>query len=152
MDLDHIDHKILRALQEDGRLTNVALAERVGLSPSPCLRRVRLLEKAGVIAGYRASLDREKSGLGITIYVSVKCRIQPPDFEMPFIKSVLAIPQVIACHLVSGKEDFLLEVVVPDTETYERNVLKRIMAAPGMRDIQTNFVMRSYRIDGPLPI
>jgi Lrp/AsnC family transcriptional regulator, leucine-responsive regulatory protein len=152
MDLDLIDVKILRALQEDGRLSNVALAEKVGLSPSPCLRRVRLLEKAGVIAGYRALIDRQEAGLGLTIIVNIKFQLHQTEYEMPFVEAVRAIPEVVSFYLVSGNDDLVLEVVTKDMATYEKSVLKRLLAAPGVKDIRSNFVMRSYRVAGKLPV
>jgi Lrp/AsnC family transcriptional regulator, leucine-responsive regulatory protein len=151
MNLDAIDFKILRALQENGRLSNVELADRVGLSPSPCLRRVRLLESKGVIAGYRALVDRKKIGYPLTVMVNVRIRMHETEFEKPFVQAVLAIPEVVACHLVSGNEDILLEVVTNDAESYKERVLMRIMAAPGMLHIRSDFVMRSYRTHGSLP-
>ena len=152
MRLDAIDRRILAALQADARLTNVQLADRVGLSPSPCLRRLRLLENAGVLRGYRAILDRSAVGLSLTVFAGVKVERHSQANAEAFTNAVLAIPDVVACHLVSGESDFLLEVVVPDMATYEGIVLERLLALPAIRDIRSNFAMRTYKADAPLPI
>ena len=110
--LDALDNKILTALQEDGRLSNVELADRVGLSPSPCLRRVKRLEEEGYIAGYKAKVDRQRLGLGMTIFVGVKFDTHRDVNARDFQEAVQTFPEVVACHMVSGETDFLLEVVV----------------------------------------
>jgi Lrp/AsnC family transcriptional regulator, leucine-responsive regulatory protein len=152
MQLDTIDLKILRALQADARLSNVALADKVGLSPSPCLRRLRLLEEAGVIEDYRAMLDRKKAGFGLTVFVSVKAGPHTAENHAAFLKSILAIPEVVACHLVSGDADYLVEVVCKDMEDYESNVVQSLLGTVSVRDIRSNFAMRSFRAAGPLPV
>jgi Lrp/AsnC family leucine-responsive transcriptional regulator len=150
--LDAADRKILSALQTDGRLSNVELAERIGLSQSPCSRRVRRLEQEGVIEGYRAVLGRQKLGLGLTVFVGVK--VGPHDHieEQTFAKAVTALPEVISCHLVSGDMDFLLQVVVPDLAGYERLLIGTLLKLPGVRDIRSSFAMRTYKSDAPLPL
>lgn len=120
MKLDAYDHRILAALQRDGRLSNVQLAEEIGLSPSPCLRRVRLLEEAGVIRGYQASIDRDEVGLGLTVFVGIKVERHRQEQAEAFHRAVVDLPEVISVHLVSGESDFLLQVVVPDLRAYER--------------------------------
>ena len=126
--LDAYDRRILEALQKNGRLTNVELAEQIGLSPSPCLRRVRMLEEAGVIQGYEARLDPHEVGLGLTVFVGVKVeRHHERDAEL-FRQEVSALPEVIAAHLVSGESDFLLQVVVPDLRGYEHFLLHTDLA------------------------
>ena len=150
--LDRIDLKILRELQADARLPNVALAERVGLSPSPCLRRVKMLEAAGAIEGYRTILDRPSVGLGLTIFAGVRVERHTDANAEAFVNAVLAMPEVLACHLVSGEVDFLIEIVVPDMRTYEATVLRRFLSLPEVRDIRSNFAMRSYKANGALPI
>src|SRR5689334_4955517 len=117
---DALDRKILAALQRDARLTNVELAEEVGLSPSPCLRRVRMLEEAGVISAYRALLDRKAVGLDMTVFVGIQVSQHDEVNNAAFQAAVRAIPQVVTCHLVAGESDFLLQVVVPDLASYER--------------------------------
>lgn len=150
--LDAIDLHILRALQGDARIANVELADRVGLSPSPCARRVRLLEEAGVIGAYRAIIDRAAVGLGLTVFASVRVERHSRDHADQFVGAVVAMPEVTACHLVSGDTDFLLEIVVPDMETYEAEVLRRLLSIPHIRDIRTSFAMRTYKADGALPL
>lgn len=150
--LDAIDLKILRELQADARLPNITLAERVGLSPSPCSRRVRLLEESGVIEAYRTVLSRPAVGLGLTVFAGVRVERHSRQRKDNFIEAVLTMPEVVACHLVSGDFDFLIEVVVPDMATYESTVLNRLLSLPELRDIRTSFAMRSYKSAGPLPI
>ena len=146
------NRKILSALQRDGRLTNVELAELVGLTESPCSRRVRRLEQDGVIEGYRAVLSRPKLGLGLTAFVGVK--VGPHDHveEQTFASAVTALPEVVSCHLVSGEMDFLLQVVVPDLAAYERLLIGALLKLPGVRDVRSSFAMRTYKSDAPLPL
>ena len=152
MKLDAIDKRILSALQRDARLSNVQLAEEVCLSPSLCLRRVRILEESGVIAGYHASLDRSGLGLGITVFVSVKVERHHDETATTFREAVLSLAEVISCYLVSGEADFLLQVVVPDLDHYERFLLGTLLKMPGVRDIKSNFVIQTVKAQGPLPL
>src|SRR5215471_16275737 len=117
--LDAIDRRIVAEFQADARLSNVQLAEKVGLSPSPCLRRVKRLEQAGYIEGYRATLRRDRIGLGFSVFVGVKIDGHANERALAFEKAVTAMPEVISCHLVSGEADYFLEVVVPDLEHYQ---------------------------------
>jgi Lrp/AsnC family leucine-responsive transcriptional regulator len=114
MSLDSTDLRILAALQGEGRLTNVELAERVALSPSPCLRRVTRLEAAGVVRGYRAVLDREAVGLGLTVFVEIKVERHSRENAQALQDALAAMPEIVSCHMVSGTADFLAEVVVAD--------------------------------------
>ena len=150
--LDAIDLKILREVQGDARIPNITLADRVGLSPSPCSRRVRLLEESGVIEGYRAVLNRPAVGLGLTVFAGVRVERHAQDQADAFVDAVLAMPEVVACHLVSGDVDFLIEVVVPDMATYEGIVLRQLLSLPAIRDIRSSFAMRSYLAGGALPL
>src|SRR5260370_41484767 len=109
-DLDAIDRRIVAALQADGRLTNADLAQRVGPSPSPCLRRVNRLEREGYIEGYRAILRRDQIGLGLTVFVSVKIEGHADDKAVAFEEAVVTFPEVVSCHMVSGETDYLLEI------------------------------------------
>ncbi len=118
--LDRIDRRILATLQKNGRLTNVALADLVGLSPSPCLRRVKRLEAEGYIQGYAAILGTEKVGFGATVFVHVSITQSTQTAAQEFRAAIGRIPEVIACHAVSGNEDFLLTVVTKDLESYKR--------------------------------
>ncbi len=150
--LDKIDRRILTALQNDGRLPNVELAEMVGLSPSPCLRRVRLLEEAGMVTGYRAKLDRDALGLGLTVFVGVKVDRHDDASAAAFRTAIEALDEVVACHLVSGESDFLLEVVLPNLAAYERFLMERLLRVAGVRDIRSNFAIQRIKSDGPLPL
>src|SRR5471030_2273824 len=129
MKLDAYDRKILAALQRDGRLSNVQLADEIGLSASPCLRRVRMLEEAGVIRGYQANLDRDEVGLAVT-----------------------ALPEVISAFLVSGESDFLLQVVVPDLRAYDHFLTGQLLKLPGVSDIRSNFAIHTVKTPGALPL
>jgi Lrp/AsnC family transcriptional regulator, leucine-responsive regulatory protein len=150
--MDATDREILRLLQEDGRLTNAALAERVHLSPSPCLRRLKRLEDDGVIERYRAILDRRRVGLGLTVFVEIKVEGHTDETATQLQETFGAMDEVIACHIVSGPADFLLEVVVPDLEHYERLLLGRLLKVRGVSDVRSNFAIRTVKANGPLPL
>ncbi len=150
--LDAYDRKILAALQRDGRLSNVELADEIGLSASPCLRRVRMLEEAGVIRGYQVNLDRDEVGLGLTVFVGVKVERHHEADAEAFRLAVTALPQVISAFLVSGESDFLLQVVVPDLRAYERFLTGELLRLPGVRDIRSNFAIQAVKTPGPLPL
>ncbi len=149
---DRIDRRILAALQADGRLSNVDLAERVGLSPSPCLRRVKQLEDAGMIDGYRAILNRKAVGLGLTVFVEMKVGKHSRDNAAMLQEALMAIPEVVSCHMVSGVSDFLAEVVVPDLEAYERLMTEKILTLATVEDVRSNFAIRTIKSNGPLPL
>ncbi len=152
IDLDAIDRRILTELQADARLTNVELADRIGLSPSPCIRRLKRLERDGVIEGYRATLDRAKLGLGLTLYVGIKVERHQDADAAAFEDAVRALPEVISCHLVSGEVDFLLQIVVPDLAAYERLLMGTLLKLPGAKDIRSSFAMRTVKSAAPLPL
>jgi Lrp/AsnC family leucine-responsive transcriptional regulator len=151
-DFDPIDARILAALQEDAQLSNVELAERVGLSPSPCLRRVKLLEKAGLIENYRATLARSKVGLGLTVFVGIKVDGHRDVNANALQETMRRLPEVVACHLVSGEADFLLEVVVPDLAHYETFLVGTLLKMPMIKDIRSNFAIRTVKANAPLPL
>ncbi|AMO74593.1 MULTISPECIES: Lrp/AsnC family transcriptional regulator [Pseudomonas] len=150
--LDAYDHRILAALQRDGRLSNVQLAEAIGLSPSPCLRRVRLLEEAGVIRRYGADLDRDQIGLGLTVFVGIKVERHHEEQAEAFRRAVVDLPEVISVHLVSGEADFLLQVVVPDLRAYEHFLTGTLLKLPGVSDIRSNFAISTLKESAPLPL
>lgn len=151
-ELDSIDLHILRILQAEARLTNAELAERVGLSATPCLRRVKRLEQTGVIVGYRAELDRTKIGLGLTVLVDVKVD-GPRSENSTMIQEVFRkMPEVLSCHLVSGEFDLMLEVAVPDLASYERFLLGTLMQLHIFKDIRSHVVIRTVTDRLPLPL
>jgi len=150
--LDAIDRRILAALQRDARLSNVQLAEEVNLSPSPCLRRVRQLEAAGLISGYHAELDRGGVGLGLTVFVGVKVERHHEAEANAFREAVVALPEVVSAHLVSGESDFLLQVVVANLAAYERFLTGTLLRLPGVSDIRSNFAIQTVKEHGPLPL
>jgi Lrp/AsnC family leucine-responsive transcriptional regulator len=151
--IDSTDLRILRALQRDGRLPNVALAEEVNLSPSPCLRRLKRLEDRGVIAGYRAVLDRRRVGLGLTLYVGIKVAGHSDELANALEAAFNEMEEVVSAHIVSGPAaDFLVEVVVPDLGAYERLLLKKLLTLPGVVDVNSNFSLRNIKSSGPLPL
>jgi Lrp/AsnC family transcriptional regulator, leucine-responsive regulatory protein len=152
MPLDRVDRRLLEVLQRDGRASNVALAEEVHLSPSPCLRRVKALEHDGVIEGYRAVVGREAVGLGLTVFVEVKVEGHSDRVAEAIEAAVAKMPEVVSCHMVSGAADFLLEVVVPDLRAYERFLLGSLLKVPSVTDVNSNFAIRRVKAPGPLPL
>jgi Lrp/AsnC family transcriptional regulator, leucine-responsive regulatory protein len=150
--LDEFDLKILEALQSDGRLTNVELAERISLSPSPCLRRVRRLEAEGIIERYTATVNRAKLGLGLTVFVEVKLARHTAHDAERFAELVQGMPEVLACHLVSGDADFLLEIVLSDLEQYSQIVLKNLRNIEGIQSVHSRFVLETVKAHAHLPL
>jgi Lrp/AsnC family leucine-responsive transcriptional regulator len=150
--LDRFDRRILEALQANGRLPNIDLAAEIGLSPSPCSRRVRLLEESGVIKDYSAVLDRELVGLGLTVFVGIKVERHREKEAEAFREAVSVLPEVIMAHLVSGESDFLLQVVVPDLRAYEDFLTGTLLKLPGVRDIRSNFAIQTVKPQSPLPL
>jgi Lrp/AsnC family leucine-responsive transcriptional regulator len=151
-DLDAIDRRIVATLQADGRLSNVDLAERVGLSPSPCLRRVKRLEREGYIEAYRAMLGRDRIGLGLTVFVGIKIEGHANARADPFEKAIRAMPEVVACHMVSGEADYLLEVVVPDLQHYQRFLLGKLLDLPIVKEVRSNIAIQSVKTAAALPL
>lgn len=151
-DLDAIDCRIVSELQADGRLSNVELADRVGLSPSPCLRRVKRLERNGLIEGYRAVLRRDRVGLGFSVFVSIKIDGHANERALAFEKAILEMPEVVACHLVSGDADYLLEIVVPDLKDYQRFLVGKLLDLPIVREVRSNIAIQTLKAGAPLPL
>jgi Lrp/AsnC family leucine-responsive transcriptional regulator len=152
LDLDAIDCRIVAELQSDGRLSNVELAEKVGLSPSPCLRRVKRLEQEGFIEGYRAALRRDRVGLGFSVFVGVKLDGHANERALAFEKAVVEMPEVVACHLVSGEVDYFLEVVVPDLADYQRFLVGKLLNLPMVREVRSNIAIQTLKAGAPLPL
>lgn len=149
--LDAIDKRILDNLQRAGRLTNLELADRIGLSPSPCLRRVRMLETEDVIEGYGARLNRENVGLGLMAFIGVNVEGHG-DAGATFRAAVTQMPEVVACYIVSGDDDFLLQVVVPSLADYRAFTLDRLLKVPGIKNIRSSFVIDTVKENAPLPL
>ena len=150
--LEPVDVRILDALQSDGRLTNQALSAEVGLSTSPCWRRVRQLEEAGIIGGYRAALDRQKIGLGVLAFVRVKIDSHSEAEAEEFSRSVTRLKEVVACYSIAGDADFLLQVVSPDLETYAEFALTVVRRLPRIKEMQTTFVLKEIKSFAGLPL
>lgn len=150
--LDRIDRRILESLQADGRLTNQDLAARIALSPSPCLRRVRALEDAGVIRQYVALLDPLKVGLGMLAYVTVKLEKKGKMPVDQFIRAVQSWPEVIACYSMTGDMDYLMRVQVEDLDHYSRFIMDTLLKQPGVIDIRSNFVLERVKDTTALPL
>lgn len=150
--LDKFDIAILKCLQEDARATNVEIAEKVNLSPSPCLRRIRNLEKLGVIRRYTADIDRKEVGLGLTVFVEFKVAHHSRENSEAQQAALLAIPEIVSCFLISGTADFLAEVVVEDLSAYERLLTETLLTLPNVTDIRSNFAIRSIKTHGPLKL
>ncbi len=143
--LDRIDRAILRTLQEQGRLAFVDLAQAVGLSTSPCIERVRRLEKDGYILGYHAQLDAVRLGSGMTVFVEISLDYTSPDIFDQFRRAVRTLPQVQACHLVSGNFDYLLKVRIADIHAYRDLLGQLLQTLPGVRDSRSFVVMEAVK-------
>ena len=140
---DRTDQRILQELERDGRLSNTRLAERVGLSPSACLRRVQALEASGVIRGYRARLDRRKLGAGMTVFVAVGLSDHSRDASARFEKGIAAAPEVRECHNVAGAFEYLLRVEVRDLDAYKRFHADVLGTLPGVNSITSHVCLSS---------
>ncbi|HEX4248202.1 MAG TPA: Lrp/AsnC family transcriptional regulator [Pseudonocardia sp.] len=152
LSLDKTDHAILERLQRDGRIANVDLADAVSLSPSSCLRRTKALEAGGIIAGYRGELDRERAGLGLTIFLSLKVEQHSRETSRHIEDALVAIPAVVACYVISGEADFLVEAVVPNLGAYEELLLDQVLAIGTVVDARSTFAIRTVLSRGPLPL
>jgi len=162
--LDKTDRKILAILQADGRLSNQEVAERVSLSPSPCLRRIKRLEEAGIIRQYVALLDPDKLGLGLMAYVNVRLEkyIEPanisgarPSSVSPrgdFALSVANWPEVVACYAMTGEMDYLLRVYVKDMEHFSRFMMETLLRHPAVQDVKSSFALQSVKDTTALPL
>lgn len=150
--LDDFDRRILATLQSEGRLSNTDLADRIGLSATPCLRRVKALERDGIIRGYRAELERAEVGLGLTVMVGVKIAVHREEQTTAIQEAFKAIPEIVTCRLVSGEIDYMLEVVVPDLRAYEQFLVGKLLKFPEIRDVRSNFVIRTVKDNTPLSL
>lgn len=150
--LDRIDRDILAALQADGRITNVALARQVGLSPTPCLERVKSLEAAGLIRGYVAQLAPAALGLGLTAFVQITIERTSQQVFDDFSVAVQTIPEIQECHMVAGGYDYLLKVRVPDMAAYRHFLGAVLSGLPGIRETHTYPVMEEVKESAALPL
>lgn len=149
---DRTDLRILDALQNDGRLTNAELAEKVGLSLSPCWRRLKRLEESGVITGYRADLNRRALGLGVTAFVRIDIERHTPAMERRFEEAIADLDEIVACHVISGEGAFMLVVMSESLETFSKFALDVLMALPGVKDTRTSFSLKEVKSSPALPL
>ncbi len=151
--MDKVDRAILLQLQENGRLSNVELAERVGLSPSPCLRRVRSLEASGVITGYHAAIDAVAVGCGFQVLVHVTMTVKDrKDTMKAFEAQVAAIDEVIECRRMFGDPDYLLWVAVADLDAYERLYMSKLVGLPGVARTVSQLTLKTIKSRGQVPV
>ncbi|WP_170331350.1 Lrp/AsnC family transcriptional regulator [Ruegeria arenilitoris] len=141
---DQVDREILRALQEDGRMSLVQLSERIGLSATPCKRRLARLEETGLISGYSARIDRKTAGFPITAFVSVELERQDAEKVADFQRQVALFDEVVTGTLMTGAQDFLLEVAVESLEEFETFLQTKLMRLPGLRVVRSRFALRQF--------
>lgn len=151
-ELDAIDRKILAALQSNGKIPIAELAERVGLSPSPCARRVRLLEEAGIIKGYAVVIDQKRAGLPISAFASVRLERQREEELDRFASAIASWPEVVDCYLMTGQRDYLMRIVAADLEAYERFLKEKLTRLDGVASIETSFALAQVKRSEALPI
>ena len=150
--LDRIDRHILRDLQDDGRITNVELAKRAGISAPPCLRRVRALEDAGYIRGYHADVDPELLGFGVMVFAHVGLTSQAESDLVAFESLVASWPDVRECHMLAGETDFLLKIVAQDWDSYNRFLTSQLTAAPNVSHVKSALAIRLSKQGFGVPI
>lgn len=150
--LDRIDRRILRDLQADGRMTNVELARRAGISAPPCLRRVRALEEAGYIRGYHADINPEAMGYGVTVFAHVGLTSQAEADLRKFEELVKSWPLVRECYMLAGETDFLLKVVAEDWDAYQKFLTTKLTAAPNVSHVKSALAIRQSKYEPGVPI
>ncbi|MEQ4283051.1 Lrp/AsnC family transcriptional regulator [Pseudomonas syringae] len=143
--LNPIDVRILTALQQDGRITNQTLADQIGMSASPCWRRVRQLEEHRYIQGYRAVLDRRKIGLGVMVFIRISIDSHSEAEARKFEKEVMQLEDVVACYSIGGDADFLLQVVAPDLDSFADFAMTVVRRLPGIKEMQSMFVLKEIK-------
>jgi Lrp/AsnC family transcriptional regulator, leucine-responsive regulatory protein len=149
---DSVDRAIVTRLQQDGRIANVDLADAISLSPSACLRRVKALEASGIIDGYHAEVSRVRAGLTLTVFIGLKVENHSRQTSSQIEQALLAIPAVVACHVVSGADDFLVEAAVSDLASYEQLLLDKILSIPSVLEARSTFAIRTVLSRGALPL
>ncbi len=153
MSLDRYDRRILEILQEEGRISNQELADRIGLSQSPCLRRVRVLEEAGLITGYRALLDAKKLGLNLLALIHISMDRHTPERFANFDTKISALPEVLECLLITGQDaDYQLKVIVTDMDAYQALLLDKITRIEGVTGVHSSFVLRQVVARTAVPL
>lgn len=150
--LDAIDRHILEQLRDDGRITNVELARRVGISAPPCLRRVRALEQAGLIRGYHADLNGEELGYGLTVFVWIGLDSQHEDDLSAFEARMANLPMIRECHMLTGEADFILKVVAQDWDAWQSFLTTELIAAPNVASVKTAPVLRRSKVEFGVPL
>ena len=150
--LDRVDLSILKDLQDDGRMTNVELAKRAGITPPPCLRRVRALEQAGFIRGFHAELNPEALGFGVTVFAQVGLQSQAEADLTAFEEMVQRWPEVRECHMLAGETDFLLKIVASDWDAYQRFLTTKLTAAPNVAHVRSALAIRASKYMPGVPI
>ena len=150
--LDETDNAMLEVLQEDGRATNVKLADRLNLSETPCWRRLKRLEETGVIQGYQANLNRRRLGFGVVAFVEINFSIHRDEAVAAFEQAIQDIPEVLFCHNISGESDYLLQVVSESLESYEKLSRHVIRKLPGVTSVKTSFSLKEIKASTKLPI
>ena len=153
MELDRTDYRILHHIQNNARMSNVDLADAIGLSPAPCLRRVKALEQAGVIKRYAGIVDAGAVGLPISIFINISLERQERSKLEDFEASIRSNPEVMECYLMSGSSDYLVRIVVPDLQSFERFLADKLTRIPGVANIQSSFAVKQvvYNTELPLP-
>lgn len=152
MNFDDIDRRLLAELQSEGRITNVELASRVGLTAPPCLRRVRALEEGGAIRGYHAELDAATLGFTITVFTMVSLKSQAEDALRAFENHVAKLPAVRECHMLNGEIDFILKIVSKDLQSFQEFLTSHLTPAPNVASVKTSLVIRTSKNDPGVPL
>nr|WP_316642034.1 Lrp/AsnC family transcriptional regulator [uncultured Roseateles sp.] len=152
IEIDATDRALLKALQDNARLTTSELAQMTQMSQSPCWRRIKRLEDAGLIAGYNARLDRRALGYGVMAFVTISIDSQDEDHSLDFERAVRDIPEVVMCHGVSGPEDFVLVVVAQDLDGYSALMQTKLRRLPGVKMVRTSFSMQEVKALQGMPI
>jgi DNA-binding Lrp family transcriptional regulator len=150
--LDSIDRRLLAELQAEGRVTNVDLARRVGLTAPPCLRRVRALEEAGVIRGYHADLDASSLGFTITVFAMVSLKSQAEEDLRAFENHIKGLPEVRECHMLNGEIDFILKIVSKDLQSFQEFLTSKLTPAPNVASVKTSLTIRTAKSEPGVPL
>jgi Lrp/AsnC family transcriptional regulator, leucine-responsive regulatory protein len=151
-DIDAIDRKILALLQDDCRITVADLAERVGLTASPCHRRIKILEERGILKRYIALVDQKAVGLPVSVFISIKLERQKEEDLERFAKAIRGWPEVLECYLMTGHRDYLLRAVVPDLQAYERFLKQKLTRVAGISSIESSFALDQIKYSIALPV